>query len=171
MPNPYLIIAVLLALAGSLFGGYEYGEHVQRTADQVAADQLKIDAAAQLQSQTAKVDTLNQTLAEASNKAEKDALDHAQALKDIAARSGAAVAAAGGLHDPGRRGVGGGCPASHAPGTAADHAGAATAARLSDELTGFLFREADRADQVVVRLQACENYSTELRAAVNGGGQ
>ena len=167
MFSPYLWLAVLLTFIGVAIGGYEYGESVQKDADQVAADQLKIAAAKTLQDETEKVSALQSALAEAANVREKESLDHAQALKDAAARSDSLVAAAGGLRDPGRRGIGGGCSQGQLAVAASRDAGAPAGSRLSDELAGFLFSEADRADQIVVRLQACEGYASDLRERVN----
>ena len=171
MPSPWLILAVVGAILASAFCGYEYGQSVQRTADQVAADTLKIEAAATLQAQTAKAMAAEEAAAGALSKNEKDTRNYEDALSAANARAVAAVAASGGLLDPGRRGDGCAAAADHAATQALNHASAAATAQLSDIATRFLLSESRRADEVVVRLQACESDDDEIRAAVSGGTQ
>ena len=167
MPNPYVIIAALVGFIAVAFGGYEYGLSHQKAIDQVAVDRMKIDAAAELQAETVKTKAAEEFAAAAANKNEQDTRNHEQALADAKAASNAAIALSGGLRDPGRRG--GGCKAAvdHATTAALNNGAAAAYSRLSDQASKFLLAEADRADEVVVRLNACEADDHAVREAVS----
>jgi hypothetical protein len=159
--------AVALILSGAAFvGGVFYGEGVQKTTDQVGADRLKIAADKELQLQTMKTKAAEESAAAALAQNEKDTRDHEKALADAAARSNAVIAAAGGLRDPGGRGNRGDGSTDRVATAALNNAGAAAGARLSGELTQFLLGEADRADQVVIRLKACESDDATIRGVV-----
>ena len=166
--NPYVLIAAGLMVIGAAIGGFFEGEHVQADADQVVADRLKIDAANVLQEQTMKVMLAERIATAALAQMEKDTHDHEQALSDANSRADAAVLRSGGLHDPGGRG--GSCPAAVARPApqAGGHANPPAGTRLSDEATGFLRSESRRADEVVLRLQACEADDASIRATVSG---
>lgn len=167
MPNPYVIIAALMGFIAVAFGGYEYGLSHQKAIDQVAVDQLKISAAAELQAETVKTKAAEEEAAVAASQIEQDTRSHEQILADAKATSDAAIALAGGLRDPGRRG--GGCKAAvdHATTAALNNGAAAAYSRLSDQASKFLLAEADRADEVVVRLNACEADDHAVREAVS----
>ncbi len=167
MPNPYVIIAALVGFIAVAFGGYEYGLSHQKAIDQVAVDQLKIIAAAELQAETVKTKAAEEAAAVAANEIEQDTRSHEQILADAKTTSDAAIALAGGLRDPGRRGDGCKAAVDHAATAALNNGAAAAYSRLSDQASQFLLSEADRADEVVVRLHACEADDKALREAVS----
>lgn len=166
MPNPWAILIAIGMILSAAFGGYEYGLSHQKAIDQVAADQLKIAAAADLQIATEKVMAAEEKASTAAAKIEEDTRNNEKALADAKVASDAAVAAAGGLRDPGRHWSGCQSAIDHATTAALNNGSAAASARLSDEASRFLLSEADRADEVVVRLKACETDDANVRAAV-----
>jgi hypothetical protein len=75
------------------------------------------------------------------------------------------IAAAGGLHDPGRRDS---CSRPAPEGTtSASGSDGEAGSKLSDEATEFLSGEASRADAIVLQLDRAQLYITELEQFIN----
>jgi len=162
--------SVALAVgAGALIGATLAGIAVWRYRDAQCSARINAEHAASAQALAAQVQTArahDQAWTAARDKME---IDHAQALADLAAQAAAsrAAVAARGLHDPGRRAA----TCRVVPGTAGAAAGSAAApsdSRLSDEASGFLQTEADRADQCAVLARTCHDYAVSV-GALRGG--
>ena len=176
MPNPYVILAVLLTWVGSLVGVGYWQRHDGEISERVTWQ-------AKLQDQTQQA---NAALQAAQSAARKEEQDHAQQLSDISAnyqkelqdaskQHAADVAAirAGTLRlrDPGARPhacAGGVSQASTAAGRRDDQAGSGLPGPadgvLSDTAVEFLVSEADRADRLAKQLSACQAVINADRA-------
>ena len=102
MLNPYFLLGIGITILALVTGAFFEGEHIQATADTVAVDRLKIDAAAKLADANAK--TLE---TERARDALKDELEKAHAIHQASidadhARNRAAIDA---LPQPGTVGV------------------------------------------------------------------
>jgi hypothetical protein len=161
-----LLAALLSVMAGALAGfGLAWSWQESRYEAAIAA--IKAEAAETLATQTEAVRQADRAWIATRDKMETD---HAQALALVsqeAAAARAAVAAAGGLRDPGRR-PGGGCPVPGAAQPAAGPDGATADSRLSDAAAGFLFDQAERADRLAVLAATCHDYAVAVQAHSEG---
>lgn len=82
MPNPYLIIALLLALGGSFVGGYLKGGADTGARWEAATERLKAEASQTLAEETAKAAAKDAENAELANKLD---VEHAKAVQDALA--------------------------------------------------------------------------------------
>lgn len=155
IPNPYLIGASAVAAVAFTASVFFYGEHVQKTTDQVAIDRQKLDAAKLLQTATDLVRTRETEYSKTKDEAEKN--DAAmQAIIDDA--YGRLVHAAGnGLHDKAGR-CGSSSPNAVPSNTGGKRTGGAEAAgcTLSVKTSVDLLSLARDADEVTKIARACQ---------------
>lgn len=138
LPNPWIILAIVLAIVGAAVGGEFHGRSIERTAWKAKVQNARADAAEAARAEERhKQGEVNRALQE-----QNDAL---------------AAVNAGLSHDieqlrqrPDRASVSGPASAS---------CKAATGAQLSREDAGFLVREAARADELRASLIACYSYA------------
>lgn len=165
-------ILLTLALLAALFGAEQYVEHLGYTRAQAEATaaikQLKIDAAATLATETAKV-TAYQAAVQAftDDRNLKDA-DHAKTVTSLQTRVRNLSNPAGQLRDPHAPGCGGsgGGTTSPAGGAAGDRPADATqtGGLLSAELSGLLQSRLTEADEINLAYASCRARLVEQQA-------
>lgn len=172
MPNPWIILGVVVAfvvaVAGAYLKGHSDGAASENLKWTAAVEQQK-DEAAQLKAQlTDKVLKLERDNAALAAQKEKEDAQHRQALDKAYDSARAAAAHAGGLRDPGaRRGGSGSCPggaSAAAPGSPGSSAPAGGV--LSDEAQQFLFDFAREADQLNLDFERVRGDATQCRALI-----
>ena len=155
-----LVVACLgsAVISGVLVHRYDLARH-----DQVVAD-LRADAATALATATGKVLAQERAWIAQRDQMETDHVQTITALAADAAAARRAVAAAGGLRDPGARGKGCGCSASVAASPAAGAADAAAGSPLSGEAAEFLLGEADRAETCGAYARLGHAFAVKVKA-------
>ena len=152
-----LIAATVAFVAGCLISGitvYRY-EEARWTA---AIEAQKAEAARQLQVETEKVLAKERKYASIKDQLERTHAENRAALDRAYADARRAVAAAGGLRDPGRR-PSGGCPVSPTAGATTVDPGRAPEARLSPEAEEFLWQFARDADAAAEYARTCHDWA------------
>lgn len=82
MPNPYLLLGVLVAFIGIAIGAFLYGEHVDSLAWQAKVAAQEVEAANLLTTATQAADAANLKAANLNTQIEADHATHAAALAD-----------------------------------------------------------------------------------------
>ena len=164
MLNPYFLLGIGITILALVTGAFFEGEHIQATADTVAVDRLKIDAAAKLADANAK--TLE---TERARDALKDELEKAHAIHQASidadhARNRAAIDALGWMRV--QSGHGGGSsrdlPASTIAATFPP--GAFTGITI-DLPTAQLVNDADAECRgFLAKLQSAQDWAVSLKA-------
>jgi hypothetical protein len=164
MPNPWIIVGVLVALALAGFGGERLGERLNDQAWQKREATINATAAAQI---TAK----NSALLAAEHKRATEINNVAEMYEDQLKEKDNALVAARNAAKSGGLFVHTACPAiggnalpDAAPG-ASGRDGQALA-RLSDADAEFFITEASRADAIVAQLRACQALIAADRATI-----
>lgn len=104
LPNPWLILGVMVTFLAAVTAAFFEGESIQKTADQVAVDQLKIDAANQLATATQKVLDLEHARDAYRQQLEKENADHKAQIAFERSRTLDVISANHGLRVPGQSG-------------------------------------------------------------------
>lgn len=159
MPNPTAILGALVGAIILAVASFFYGGHVEALKWEAAIAEQKAEAGKQLAAETQKVLAAERAHALLTQRLEKDHVEHQAALDRAYADARRAVAAAGGLRDPGRR-PGGGCPMPAAAGPAGSPADAAPAGGLSAEAEEFLWAFARDADRAAEYAATCHRFLT-----------
>ena len=173
MTDILIKIAAVVALLAVLFFGEQYiegrGYDRARVEDQVAADKLKADAAAELASQTAKTRSAEQALQDLKNTQELQDATHQKTVADLSSRLRNLAGANGRLRDPHAAGCGpsGGGTTGEAATAAGDRATdtAETGGLLSADLSGLLQRLQLEADTINVAYASCRADAYAVRGA------
>jgi len=168
MPNPWLLLALVLFVGGVTYTAYSRGytngvtsENLKWTA---ATDDLKAKASNIMAGQEAKtlaVERANQALTE---QMEDQNARHKTATDKAVSDAIAAARAAGGLRDPGVRPARCGSCSRHAlpstpTSTGVGTQGAPPGGVLSDEAQQFLFDFAKQADDTLSDLHTCRDHA------------
>ena len=82
LPNPYVILGLLIAFIGGMTGAFFYGEHVENLSWEVSTSKLKIDAAAKLADANARAAAADAKSAALALQLDND---HDKAIADIQA--------------------------------------------------------------------------------------
>ncbi|MDD5247800.1 MAG: hypothetical protein PHY45_02375 [Rhodocyclaceae bacterium] len=171
MPNPWIILAVVLALAGCLIGGEMFG-HKNGVAEQAVADQAqfdtinralekqKVDAAEILAKDNADNLALMAERDQLKTNLEKQREDNRKATDDLR-RKYAGVGLRFKPEQSGRSGLGGGCTT----GAGTDAAGDGTAAtvQLPDALAANLRRLAADCDELNDDYRKAYDYARAVK--------
>ncbi len=155
------IIAALVALLIGASGGAAVSYRYQEARWTAAVKAQEAEAARTLQAETERALAAERAHARLRDELELTHAENKDALDRAYAESRRAVAAAGGLHDPGRR-PGGGCPVPAAAGAADQRADATAAGRLSAEAEGFLWDFARDADRAAEYARLCHGWAAAL---------
>lgn len=138
MPNPWVILSVILAILGAAAGGEFHGRKVERTAWEAKIQSARADAAeAARNDEKEKQQGVNRALQEQNDNMAAVNAGLNRDLERLRQRSA-------------RRDM---------SGTASATCKGATGALLSREDAGFLVREAARADKLRAALKACYAYA------------
>lgn len=144
-----LVLAAALFAAGWTVNGWRW---------QAAVERQKVEAAAMLQAETERALLIERANAALKDELEKTHAENQAALDRAYADARRAVAAAGGLRDPGRR-PGGSCPVSAAAQPAAVDPGRTAEGRLSAEAEEFLWAFARDADAAAEYAGLCHRWA------------
>lgn len=163
-PNPWILLAAVLAFAGAAFGGMIYGQHVQFTADQLAVERQNAEAAAKLANLTQHTRQVEQAHDAIKDELEQTNANHQKAIDDLMARNRADIERLGGLYDARGSGPRG---RSAVPGlsqpAASDH-GAPTGCQLSIAASNDLLDLATDADRIAAQLKTAQDWITQVQS-------
>lgn len=156
-------ILTALALLAALFGAEQYVEHLGYTRAQaeatVALDRLKLDAAATLATETAKVVAYQNAVQSLTNALDLKDADHVKTVNTLQTRLRAAADPAGRLRDPNAPGCGGGGGGVAVGGSGASGDRGADPAQagglLSVQLSELLQDRLTEADQINLAYASC----------------
>jgi hypothetical protein len=174
MPIWAIKLCAGLALAAALLIGYNlWASHQQGIGEARATGKYnvkiaaqKVEAAALLAKETARVTTTEKALQAVKNNQEVQDAKNRKTVAGLTARL-RDLAVNGRLRDPnaGRGGSSDPAPgnAATSPGDSADH-GAETGGVLSGELTGFLLSQAASADEINLAYISCREDAAAVRA-------
>jgi hypothetical protein len=145
------LLSGLIALLLTFGGGYFYGKHVEREAQQAEVDKLNLEARAKEQALTVAVTTTADALRKTNEKAKL-----ATKERDAAIDSGAL-----------RLRVKATCPVPAAadPSPAAGDSGGAPSAELDRETAKALVAIAEEGDRAITKLNACITLYNNARSA------
>jgi hypothetical protein len=145
------LLSGLIALLLTFGGGYFYGKHVEREAQQAEVDKLNLEARAKEQALTVAVTTTADALRKTNEKAKQ-----ATQQRDAAIDSGAL-----------RLRVKATCPVPAAtdPSVAAGDSGGAPSAELDREIAKALVTITDEGNRAIEKLNACITMYNNARSA------